>query len=119
MEKKVFHNIIGGEIQATPDGNTMDIVNPSTGEVYALAPNSSGKDVDDAFTAAAKAFESWRWFTPSERQRALLRLADLIEDNAEELVALECENTGKPISLTMSEEIPPMVDQIRFLGLSR
>lgn len=116
VEKKVFHNIIGGEIQATPDGNTMDIVNPSTGEVYASAPNSSGKDVDDAFTAAAKAFESWRWSTPSERQRALLRLADLIEDNAEELVALECENTGKPISLTMSEEIPPMVDQIRFFA---
>jgi betaine-aldehyde dehydrogenase len=115
-EKKAFRNIIGGEIQAAADGHMMDIVNPSTGEVYASAPNSSAKDVDDAFNAAAKAFEAWRWFTPSERQRALLMLADVIEENAEELVAVESENTGKPISLTMSEEIPPMVDQIRFFA---
>ncbi|KLO32513.1 gamma-aminobutyraldehyde dehydrogenase [Mycobacterium haemophilum] len=115
-EKKVFHNIIGGEIQAAIDGDMMDVVNPSTGEVYASAPNSSATDVDDAFKAAAKAFQSWRWSTPSERQRALLKLADVIEENAAELVAIESENTGKPISLTMSEEIPPMVDQIRFFA---
>ncbi|AKN16953.1 aldehyde dehydrogenase [Mycobacterium haemophilum DSM 44634] len=115
-EKKVFHNIIGGEIQAAIDGDMMDVVNPSTGEVYASAPNSSATDVDDAFKAAAKAFQSWRWSTPSERQRALLKLADVIEENAAELVAIESENTGKPISLTMSEEIPPTVDQIRFFA---
>jgi betaine-aldehyde dehydrogenase len=115
-EKKVFHNIIRGEIQAAADGQMMDIVNPATGEVYASAPNSSAKDVDDAFRAAATAFETWRWSTPSERQRALLKLADVVEENADELVAIESENTGKPISLTMSEEIPPMVDQIRFFA---
>ncbi|MEE6179302.1 gamma-aminobutyraldehyde dehydrogenase [Mycobacterium sp. 050134] len=115
-EKKSYYNIIGGRVQAAAEGCAMDVVNPSTGEVYASAPNSSARDVDEAFKAAATAFESWRWSTPSERQRALLRLADVIEDNADELVAIESENTGKPISVTMSEEVPPMVDQIRFFA---
>ncbi|MDQ3646587.1 MAG: aminobutyraldehyde dehydrogenase, partial [Actinomycetota bacterium] len=65
---------------------------------------------------AADAFETWRDTTPSERQRALLRLADAVEEHAEELVALESRNTGKPLGLTASEEIPPMVDQIRFFA---
>jgi betaine-aldehyde dehydrogenase len=115
-EKVTFHNIIGGEVQPSADGTMMDIVNPSTGEVYASAPNSSAVDVDLACRAAGEAFEKWRWTTPSERQRALLKLADVIEDNAEELVAIESENTGKPRALTLSEEIPPMVDQIRFFA---
>ena len=115
-DKKVFHNIINGEVQASASGALMDIINPSTGEVYASAPNSDAHDVDQAFRAAAAAFETWRWTTPGERQRALLKLADVVEANAEELVAIESENTGKPISLTMSEEIPPMVDQIRFFA---
>jgi betaine-aldehyde dehydrogenase len=115
-DKKAFHNIIGGEVQQSSAGELMDIINPSTGEVYATAPNSSEKDVDLAFQAAASAFEKWRWSTPSERQQALLKLADVIEGNAEELVAVESENTGKPVSLTLSEEIPPMVDQIRFFA---
>lgn len=116
VDKKTFHNVIGGEIQAAADGEMMDIINPSTGEVYASAPNSSPKDVDDAYRSAATAFETWRWSTPSERQLALLKLAEVIEQNAEELVAIESENTGKPLSLTMSEEIPAMVDQIRFFA---
>ena len=115
-EKQVFHNIIDGEVQASASGAMMDVINPSTGEVYASAPNSDARDVDQAFQAAGRAFEKWRWSTPSERQRALLKLADAIEENAEELVAIESENTGKPVSLTMSEEIPPMVDQIRFFA---
>ena len=115
-DKKTFHNIIGGKIQAGSSGAMMDIINPSTGEVYATAPNSNAEDVDQAFKAAATAFESWRWSTPSERQRALLKLADVIESSADELVAVESENTGKPVSLTLSEEIPPMVDQIRFFA---
>ena len=115
-EKRVFHNIINGEIQPSSSGSMMDIVNPSTGEVYASAPNSDARDVDKAYQAAGAAFDKWRWTTPSERQRALLKLADVIEQNAEELVAVESENTGKPVSLTLSEEIPPMVDQIRFFA---
>jgi len=115
-ESKIFHNIIGGEIQAATDGKLMDIVNPATGETYAAAPNSSAEDVDRAFKAAARAFESWRWCTPGDRQRALLKLADVIEDNADELVAIESENTGKPIGLTASEEIPQVLDHLRFFA---
>jgi betaine-aldehyde dehydrogenase len=115
-DKTEFLNIVNGQSQASKSGSDMDIVNPSTGEVYATAPNSSAEDVDAACQAAGKAFEKWRWSTPSERQKALLKLADVIEDQAEELVAIESRNTGKPIGLTMSEEIPPMVDQIRFFA---
>ena len=116
MSKKTFHNIIDGKVQASESGSGMDVINPATGEVYATAPNSDERDVDLACQSAAKAFETWRWTTPSERQRALLKLADEIEENADELVAVESENTGKPVNLTLSEEIPPMVDQIRFFA---
>ena len=115
-EKTTIHNIINGEVQTSASGALMDIINPSTGEVYATAPNSDAHDVDQAFRAAGTAFETWRWTTPGERQRALLKLADVIEENADELVAVESENTGKPVHLTLSEEIPPMVDQIRFFA---
>ena len=115
-DKQVFSNIINGEERPAESGDVLDIINPSTGEVYATAPNSGEADVDAACQAAAAAFETYRWTTPSERQRFLLRLADLIEANAEELVRIECENTGKPFALTMSEEIGPMLDQIRFFA---
>src|SRR3954466_12770706 len=94
----------------------MDLVDPSTGEVFASAPVSGAEDVDRAYRVAADAFETWRDTTPSERQQALLKFADAVEEHAEELVALESRNTGKPIGLTTSEEIPPMVDQIRFFA---
>ena len=113
---KVLHNIIDGQARPSASGETLDIVNPSTGQVYATSPKSGEADVDAAFTAAADAFESWRWSTPSERQAALLALADVIEGNADELVDIEIENTGKPRNLTASEEIGPMVDQVRFFA---
>ncbi|PUA80236.1 gamma-aminobutyraldehyde dehydrogenase [Nocardioides currus] len=115
-DKKTFHNIIDGQVQASASGAAMDIINPSTGAVYATAPMSDEHDVDLAFQASAKAFEKWRWSTPSTRQQALLKLADVIEDGAEELIAIEGENTGKPAHLTRSEEVPVMVDQIRFFA---
>src|SRR5215212_1604625 len=115
-DKKVFTNIIDGEERPAASGDVLDIINPSTGEVYATSPNSGPEDVDAAFQAAADAFESYRWTTPGERQRFLLKLADLIEANTEELVRIECENTGKPFSVTMSAEIGPMLDQIRFFA---
>jgi betaine-aldehyde dehydrogenase len=72
--------------------------------------------VDRAYQAAAQAFTAWKETTPSERQRALLKIADALEAHADELVAIESENTGKPIPVTASEEIPPMLDQIRFFA---
>jgi len=84
--------------------------------VYASAPLSGPADVDQAYAAAARAFETWRDTTPGERQAALLKLADAIEARADEFVAVESANTGKPIGLTTDEEIPPAVDQIRFFA---
>jgi betaine-aldehyde dehydrogenase len=115
-EKLQLRNFVGGEHTDTADGRRMDLVDPSTGEVFGSAPVSGPQDVDRAYAAASTAFETWRDVTPAERQRALLRFADAVEEHADELVALESRNTGKPLGLTSSEEIPPMVDQIRFFA---
>ncbi len=116
MGKRIITNVIGGERVESSSGETTDLVNPSTGEVFAAAALSSEQDVDRAYTVAQEAFGTWRDSTPSERQTALLAIADTLEAHAEELVALESENTGKPIAVTMAEEIPPMIDQIRFFA---
>ena len=119
-EKTQLSNFIGGEFVAPSEGTYTDVVNPSTGAVYASAPLSTGPDIDAAFTAAQRAFKDWRKTTPGDRMNYLLKMADAIEANGERLVAAEAENTGKPVALTLAEEIPPMVDQIRFFaGASR
>ena len=102
-QKLQVTNVIGGREEGAADGRTMDLVDPSTVEVFGSAPLSGPEDVDAAVRAAAEAFESWRDSTPSERQRALLRIADAIEARAEELVAAESRNTGKPVQLTLDE----------------
>jgi betaine-aldehyde dehydrogenase len=112
----VLRNFVDGAYVDTEAGVTSGIVDPSTGEVFATAPVSEAVDVDRAMHAAARAFEEWRDATPSVRQRALLRIADAIEARADEIVAAESQNTGKPLALTASEEVPPMVDQIRFFA---
>ncbi len=109
-------NFVGGRSVAVEDGRTAPVVDPSTGEAYLEAPVSGAKDVDAAMEAAAAAFPGWRDATPSERSLALLRIADALEARADELVDAECRNTGKPVALTRSEEIPPMIDQIRFFA---
>ncbi len=113
---RILTNFIGGAGVAGLDGRTMPLVNPATAAVFAEAPVSGPADVDVAVRAASDAFESWRDTTPSERARALLKLADAIEERADDLVRAECENTGKPIALTLTEEIAPTVDQIRFFA---
>ncbi|SDE12914.1 gamma-aminobutyraldehyde dehydrogenase [Streptomyces prasinopilosus] len=115
-ELRRLRNYIGGTFRDAADGRTTEVVNPVTGEAYATAPLSGQADVDAAMAAAAEAFPGWRDATPAERQKALLKVADAIEERAEELIAAEVENTGKPIGLTRTEEIPPMVDQIRFFA---
>jgi betaine-aldehyde dehydrogenase len=112
---RVLSNFIDGR-SATPDGRTVDLIDPATENAFATAVASSGQEVDAACRAAAHAFESWGTTTPSERQRALLRIADAIEARSDELVAIESENTGKPSALVASEEVPPMCDQIRFFA---
>jgi betaine-aldehyde dehydrogenase len=114
--KRVLTNFIDGAAAEPADGRYEDLIDPSTGEVFAAAPVSGQADVDRAMQAAAKAFPAWRDTTPSERQRALLRFADAVEARAGELVAAESQNTGKPLGLTASEELPPAVDQLRFFA---
>jgi len=114
MEK--LTNFINGHSIDSKSGETTTLINPSTGEAFATAPQSNTADVDAAFSAASNAFPGWRDSTPSQRQRALLKIADAIEERQSEIIDIECRNTGKPISLTTSEEVPPMVDQIRFFA---
>ena len=111
-----LRNFIGGRWTDTSYDQRSELVDPSTGEVFATAPVSSATEVDAAVASAAAAFEGWRDATPAERSLALLRIADAIEAHADEFVKAESENTGKPLGLTKSEEIPPMVDQIRFFA---
>jgi len=111
-----LQNFIGGQWTDLSFDKRSELVNPSTGEVFATAPVSGEAEVDAAVSSAAAAFEGWRDSTPAERSLALLRIADAIESRAEEFVKAESQNTGKPLGLTESEEIPPMVDQIRFFA---
>jgi len=113
---KSLNNFIGSVSAPSQSGQSTEVINPATATAYARAQLSNQADVDHAMNAAADAFEDWRDSTPSERQRALLKIADALESRADELIAIEVENTGKPISLTSTEEVPPMIDQIRFFA---
>lgn len=113
---KKFRNFIDSKHVDASDGGTLDIINPATGKVYATSPNSRQADIDAAMNVAQRAFETWKESTPSERSLALFRIADAIEARKDEFIAMEVENCGKPVAITTSEEIPPMVDQIRFFA---
>nr|WP_235523472.1 gamma-aminobutyraldehyde dehydrogenase [Cellulomonas sp. Root485] len=108
--------MIGGAERPAADGRTTSVIDPSTGQEYARAPLSAAEDVDAAYGAASEAFTTWGRTTPAERQLALLRLADAIEQRADEFVAVESRNTGKPLHLTATDEVPPCVDQLRFFA---
>ncbi len=112
----VVKNFIAGESAQAKNGLVYDLVDPVTGEKYAEAPRSQSEDVEYAFQVAQHAFDTWSTTTPSQRSLALLRFADALEARTDELVDIECRNTGKPRGLTTSEEIPPMIDQIRFFA---
>lgn len=112
-----LQNFIGGSYVDAASDSFIDVVDPATAGVIAQAPVSASEDVDAAYAAADSAFRtSWGRTTPGERQAALLKFADAIEARAQEFVALEARQTGKPLSLTASEEIPPMLDQLRFFA---
>jgi len=115
-EKRVLRNFIDGAYTDPVDGRSADLIDPSTGEVFASAPVSGAEDVDRAMRAAATAFESWRDSPPRVRQLAMLRFADAIEARTQDLVDAECLNTGKPKQLTLEEELPPAVDHFRFFA---
>ncbi|MFF7928070.1 gamma-aminobutyraldehyde dehydrogenase [Streptomyces mirabilis] len=115
-EIRTLRNYIDGEFVDAKDGRTLPVVDPTTGEVYASSPLSGAVDVDAAMAAAAAAFPVWCDSTPSTRQKLLLKIADAVEARAEELVEAECRDTGKPRAVTRTDEIVPMVDQLRFFA---
>ena len=111
-----FRNIIDAKSVEAASGATYDLVNPATGEVYAQAAASGAEDVDRAMKAASAAFEGWGETTPAERQKALLKMADALEERSAEFAKVESQNTGKPVALTEEEELAPSVDQLRFFA---
>jgi betaine-aldehyde dehydrogenase len=112
----VFDNVIGGTSVAPVAGGLRPVQDPVTGEVYARAAESDAEDIDMACVAAATAFLEWGETTPAERSAAMLRAADLLEANADELTRIEVADTGKPYSATREDELPPIIDQVRFFA---
>jgi betaine-aldehyde dehydrogenase len=113
---KELQNFIDGEFVGALTGATDPVLDPSTGEEIARAASSTAADVDLAVAAAGRALETWGGSTPQERSLALLRLADAIEEHGGELAALESANAGKPIEAVRADEIPAIVDPLRFFA---
>lgn len=115
-ESMTLANLIDGRLVAPADGRYLDVHEPATGAVFARCPDSSAADIDAAVAAAGRAHVAWA-ATPAE-QRALLmnRLADRIEAELESLAALESRDSGKPVKLARSLDIPRAVSNLRFFA---
>ena len=111
-----LQNFIGGELVDPAEGETEEVINPATGEAIAEAPLSTEEDVNRAVAAARGAFDEWSTATPATRSMALLKLAEAIEEHAEELAALESADAGKPLKAVTEDEMPAMSDQLRFFA---
>src|SRR4051812_1412907 len=109
-------NFVGGEEVSGAQYGTEPILNPATEEEIAVAPKSGAEDVDRAVRAADAAFDGWSSTTPGERALALLRIADALEEHADEFAQLESMNVGKPVELVKSEEMPVAADNLRFFA---
>jgi betaine-aldehyde dehydrogenase len=116
MTQARLRNFVNGRYADPCEGGYSEVIDPSTGQVYAHAPVSTAADVDEALRAAAAAFEGWRDSTPAERSLAMLKFADAVERRAGEFIAAETRNTGKPVALAVTDELPPSVDQLRFFA---
>jgi NAD-dependent aldehyde dehydrogenases len=116
MADRILKNFINGEYVDAKGDESFAVIDPATEEAYATSPVSGRADVDDAFAAAAAAFEEWGESTPAERQLALFRIADEMERRADEFADLESQDTGKPRASLIEDEILLSVDQIRFFA---
>ncbi|HMD51639.1 MAG TPA: gamma-aminobutyraldehyde dehydrogenase [Solirubrobacteraceae bacterium] len=112
---ETLSNFIDGG-RAAWDGETEPVLNPATGEELARAPRSSAEEVDQAVAAARRAFDGFSTSTPAERAQALLALADLVDEHAEELARIEALNAGKPLAAVAGDELPVMADNLRFFA---
>jgi len=108
---------IGGQWVDSTGNDVQEVKNPALGEVIATVPKGTAEDVDRAVKAARKAYdEVWSDSTPRERSEMLLKLATVIEEHGDELARIESENVGKPLGVTISDEIPPIADCFRFFA---
>jgi betaine-aldehyde dehydrogenase len=114
--KTKLQNFIDGEFVDAADGATEEVTNPANGEGIAEMPLSTEEDVNRAVAAAKRAFGEWSVTPPGERATALLKLADLIEEHADELSDLEAADAGKPRAAFHDDEIPFMADNLRFFA---
>jgi betaine-aldehyde dehydrogenase len=114
--KTKLQNFIDGEFVDAADGETEEVTNPATGDVIAEMQLSTEKDVDRAVAAAKRAFPGWAATTPGERAAAILKLADLLEEHAEELADLESADAGKPRGVFLEDEMPFLCDNLRFFA---
>ena len=110
-----YKDFVGGDWVDSASGETMEVINPASGETIAEVPRSNAEDVDRAVAAAKKALPEWLEATPKERSELLLKLADVLEDNAEELAQLESLNVGKPL-MASRDEMPFSADNLRFFA---
>jgi 1-pyrroline dehydrogenase len=113
--KTEYKAFVGGEWVDSVSGETMDVINPATGEVVAAVPRCSAEDVDRAVAAAAEALPEWLDKTPKDRSELLFALADVLEEHAEELAQLESLNVGKPL-MASRDEMPFSTDNLRFFA---
>ncbi len=113
--KTAYKNFVGGEWVDAASGETMEVINPATGETIADVPRCSADDVDRAVAAAKKALPEWLDATPKDRSELLHKLADVLEANAEELAQLESLNVGKPL-MASRDEMPFSADNLRFFA---
>ncbi len=116
MSLRVLQNFIDGQFVASSSDSSFSVIDPATEEAYATSPVSNAADVDRAYGAATAAFETWAEATPAERQLALFRIADAMEQRAEEFADAESQDTGKPRATLVEDEIMLSVDQIRFFA---
>ncbi|KRC50517.1 phenylacetaldehyde dehydrogenase [Leifsonia sp. Root227] len=116
MTTRELRNFVNGSFTDSRSDERLPLIDPATEEVYATSPVSTADDVADAYRAAQDAFETWGETTPSERQLALFRIADAMEQRAEEFADAESQDTGKPRATLVDDEIMPSVDQIRFFA---
>jgi 1-pyrroline dehydrogenase len=110
-----LQNLVGGEWVDAVEGGTAEIINPATGEPIGEVPQGTQADVDRAVEAAKRAWPEWRESTPAERAELLLKLADAIDEHADELAEIESRNVGKPLAAAR-DELPVCADNIRFFA---
>ncbi|GAB4232818.1 MAG: aldehyde dehydrogenase [Ekhidna sp.] len=115
---KKIQNFINGQYQEPVDGNYLDNYEPGTGKIYAQIPNSNEKDLDLAEASATQAFEAWSKMAIDKRSKILHKLADLIEQNLDELALAESRDNGKPLTLARAVDIPRASTNFRFYASS-